>query len=157
MTQSITLIVPATITLTVLEKMLGEVLWRKAPLPPDWAKDRLQLQRSIPHPSGNPTRYYVEFKATTVTETLDFYLSIDEDEISPEIEAALADKVFYYINFNDMAFVKEAVTYLLNQPEMTIPECWIDDDHGALIPARRFLDKLQAEPNWDWRRVKFDL
>ena len=96
------------------------------------------------------------------------YLSVDEferpeevtqnyeewDELPLEIRSQLRGKKYYMLTFNDERLFMEAIRLMLSRLTAHLDNMWLDNDYGALMPARTFMEESARNPGWDWRRFQ---
>jgi len=54
--------------------------------------------------------------------------------------------VFYVVQFRGLETVKTALLKILGGNVLLV-----DDDHGHILEAAQFVDRLRSDPEWDWR------
>lgn len=54
------------------------------------------------------------------------------------------------VRFNDLILCNRTLICSLNGSQ----KIFVDNDHGMVLDNKQFYDQLQANPNWDWRKVE---
>lgn len=75
----------------------------------------------------------------------------ENDELPPDLRAVLGQRNYFSITFNDLGLLKQFLNTLLQGFLGELDLFWIDDDYGRIIRGSAFLDKMQRDPDWDWR------
>lgn len=69
----------------------------------------------------------------------------ESDELE-EILAAVPDPEFYVLESSDLLFIKGMLQGLGKNKGILV-----DNDHGDILTGSEFTQRLQDDPNWDWR------
>jgi len=63
------------------------------------------------------------------------------------IAAAIAEPIFYSVDFRDIALIRRVLLAIADDPRVLV-----DNDHGVLLPGPEFIHLMQSRPEWDWRQ-----
>jgi hypothetical protein len=143
MSQSIVLVCPATVSL----EDIGASLSKR------WSNGELRFHRGrcdLEVRDSSGAVLYVSIGQMMPTESVRSEYMNNED-VEEDVIASLPDSVFFHAVFNDYAFCRVVVQHLLLALIDHQHRIWIDNDYGLLIRADVVLEKLGADPSWDWR------
>jgi hypothetical protein len=80
---------------------------------------------------------------------------VKEDSVRDQMDAAalariasaMATPTFYMVDFTDIAFCRDVLVALAEDPDI-----FVDNDHGLFLSGSDFVRVLRSQPSWDWRR-----
>jgi hypothetical protein len=143
MSQSVVLVCPAAVTI----ERIGEILSNR------WADDELRFHRGrwdLEVRESSEATLYVSIGQMTPTEVIRSEY-MENEGVEEDVIASLTGSVFFHAVFNDYIFCSVVVRYLLLALIDHQHRIWIDNDYGLLIRADAVLERLRADPSWDWR------
>ncbi len=72
----------------------------------------------------------------------------------PSIRALLPNLRFFMARYRSWLAFRNFLQEFLEGWREDLGELWIDDDYGEIWKGTEFLQRLQIDPNWDWRQEK---
>ena len=75
------------------------------------------------------------------------------EDIDQRFLQDLADLRFYIVRFNQFEVARQLLRLVCASAVARRERLWIDTDYGCVIHSADFLQRLEADPAWDWRTL----
>jgi hypothetical protein len=145
MSQSIALIFPDEIRLTIIKDYLSKK-WKVAQILRINGQIDIQIRETSNLIFGSS---YVTFGTLgPAIEIIEDYKECDFLDI--EFPESLKNYVFYIVDFNNPVLCNKAIKEVLSNLAGNIKECWIDSYYRKVIRADKVLANLNADLSFEW-------
>lgn len=74
----------------------------------------------------------------------------DNEDVEQELRELAPELNYVLIYFRDIHLARWVLEALLGALVL-IGNCWVDSDYGWVRRGTWFLDRIERDPNWDWR------
>jgi hypothetical protein len=114
--------------------------------------DLSQLRNTLERAGFRVDPAGVEHHPSLFVERDDSHVYVFLEEDAHEVPEAMAKLVsqkasaVIVVEYSSIPPVKSVIELLANDPN-----CVVDNDHWTSLPGPQFIQRLRAEPLWDWR------